>query len=72
MSIVTFRVPDDIRKRMARVKINWSAYIRHAISDALESNTKSVLLRKVLTLRSTARASRGSSARIIRAIRDHV
>ena len=72
MSVVTFRVPDLIRKRMAKVKINWSEYIRHAISDALESNTKSVLLRKVMALRSQTRASRGTSARIIRAIRDHV
>ena len=70
MSVVTFRVPDAIRKRMAKVKINWSEYIRHAISDALESNTKSILLRKVLTLRSQTGASRGTSTRIIRAIRD--
>ena len=72
MSMVTFRIPDIIRKRMAKVKINWSEYIRHAISEALESDTKRVLIRKVLALRSQAHAPRGTAARIIRTIRDHV
>ena len=71
MSVVTFRIPDAIRKRMAKVKINWSEYIRHAISDVLESDTKKGLLRKALLLRSHSHPPRGTATRIIRTIRDH-
>lgn len=72
MAIVTLRIPDDVRKRMAKVKINWSEQLRQAISEVLESDTKSSLLRKVVALRSQAHASRGTAARILRTIRDHV
>ena len=71
MSVMTFRIPDALRKRMAKVHINWSEYVRQAISDALESDTKKALMRKVIALRSKARASRGTAAGIIRAIRNH-
>ena len=71
MSIMTFRIPDAIKKRMARVHINWSEYVRHAISEALESDTKKTLIRKVMALRSKTHASRGTATSIIRTNRDH-
>ena len=71
MSVITLRVPDLLRQRMARVKINWSEYIREAISEALESDTKRALIRKVQQLRSGETAPAGTATSIIRAIRDH-
>ena len=71
MSVITFRIPDILKKRMNGVKINWSEYIRHAISDVLESDTKKTFLQKIQTLRSQTHAPRGTAARIIREMRDH-
>ena len=71
MSVITFRIPDILKKRMTGVKINWSEYIRHAISDVLESDTKKTLLQKIQALRSQAHAPRGTAVRIIREMRDH-
>ena len=70
MSVITLRVPDLLRKRMARVKINWSEYIREAISEALESDVKRTLIRRVRQIRSGETTPAGTAASIIRAIRD--
>ena len=71
MSIMTFRIPDAIRKRMAKVRMNWSEVIRHAISEVLESDAKKNLIQKTMALRSKTHVSRGTAAGIIRRNRDH-
>ena len=36
MPIITIRIPEDLRKRMSRVRgINWSEVVRRAISDRI-------------------------------------
>lgn len=35
-SVITVKVPEDLKRRMRKVKINWSEYIRSAIQKKLE------------------------------------
>jgi len=35
-SVITVKVPEDLKKRMKQVKVNWSEYIRNAIQKKLE------------------------------------
>ena len=71
MSIVTFRISDTLKRQMARVRINWSAYVRQAISDALESDEKKSLIRRARSARTRSRIPGGPAARIIRSVREH-
>ncbi len=71
MSVITFRVPNLLRKQMAKVKINWSEYVRRSISEVLESDTKRALIRKMHALHPKKGApSRGTAESIIRSIRN--
>lgn len=36
MGTITVRVDDDLKRRMKRVKINWSEFIRNAIAWRVE------------------------------------
>jgi len=36
MSTVTVKVDEELKKKMSRVKINWSEYIREAIRRRIE------------------------------------
>ena len=47
MTTVAFRIPDDMKKQMDHAKINWSDYVRHAIGEALHSQKKRDLMRKL-------------------------
>lgn len=70
MSMVTFRIPDELRQEMGRVKINWSAYVRQAISEVVESQRKQRLIRAFhLAVSPKTRPPSGTAAAIIRAIR---
>ncbi len=70
MSVITFRVPDSLRKRMMKVKINWSDYVRRAIAEALDTDTKKELLKKVRQLNKGRSVPKGFSEQLIRNMRD--
>ncbi len=70
MSVITFRVPDSLRKRMMKVKINWSDYVRRAISEALDSDTKKDLLKKVHQMNKGRSVPKGFSEQLVRHMRD--
>jgi len=49
-SVITVKVPEELKKRMKQVKINWSEYIRTAIQKKLEeqkTNAASVRLDEI-------------------------
>jgi len=35
-SIITVKVPEELKRRMKQVKVNWSEYIRNSIQKKLE------------------------------------
>ena len=48
MKMVALRIPDELKKEMARLKINWSDYLRRSISEALESEKKRSLFEEAV------------------------
>jgi len=38
VSVITLRVPSELKREMSRVKVNWSEYIRNAIKVKLEEH----------------------------------
>jgi hypothetical protein len=70
MTTIAFRVPVDLKNQMAKVKINWSEYIRRSIQEAIVSENKRHWFSQ---LKQGARrhSTPGTAARIIRSMRDH-
>ena len=72
MTTVAFRIPDEMKQQMDRVDINWSDYVRHAISEALHSEEKRDLLRKLQGYpRGSGKVPAGTAVSILRGIREH-
>lgn len=66
------RIPDSMRRDMARVKINWSDYLRQSINEALESEKKRTWFQKLHALtRGKKRTRFGTAVKMLRQIRDH-
>ncbi|AJB42868.1 hypothetical protein TCARB_1832 [Thermofilum adornatum 1505] len=36
MAIITVRIPEELKKKMREIDINWSEYIRSAIEKRIE------------------------------------
>ena len=72
MSSIAIRIPNGLKREMARLKINWSQYLRESIRQALESEKKKEILRHIhKLLRPQHPARKGTAAGIIRSLRDH-
>jgi len=39
-SVITVKIPSDLKRKMRQLKINWSEYIRNAIQKRLEEERK--------------------------------
>jgi hypothetical protein len=72
MTSIAIRIPESMQKEMRRLKINWSEYLRQSIQEALESETKRGMFERIHRLLGPRlRNRRGTSARLIRDLRDH-
>ena len=73
MSMVAFRIPDELRKEMAQIKINWSAYIRQSISEIVASQKKQQFIHTFhrLTGPHKRQPKSGTAAGLIRQMRAH-
>ncbi len=73
MSMVAFRIPDEMKEQMDKAGINWSEYIRRAINEALHSQTKRALMSQIhgWAQDRKKKVPAGSSVKIIRQMRDH-
>ena len=73
MSMVAFRIPDELRKEMAQIKINWSAYIRQSISEIVASKKKQQFIDTFhrLTGPQKRQPKVGTAAALIRQTREH-
>ncbi|MBI2119183.1 MAG: hypothetical protein HYT97_06105 [Elusimicrobia bacterium] len=65
------RIPEPMKKEMSKIPLNWSDYLRSSISEALESQKKRNLFKKLHNLaQNSPNSKKGTAARIIRQIRD--
>jgi hypothetical protein len=73
MGMVTFRIPQELRKEMDHIKINWSAYIRQSISAVVDSQKKQRFIHTFHRLRVPPHRppTPGTAAAIIRQMREH-
>jgi chemotaxis regulatin CheY-phosphate phosphatase CheZ len=71
MKIVAVRVPEEIKKKMKEVPVDWSEYIRKAIEDRIDIEERKRILREVKELlKDVPKAPKGTAAKLIRETRD--
>ncbi|MGC8997874.1 MAG: hypothetical protein ACP5JW_00510 [Candidatus Bathyarchaeia archaeon] len=54
-SVITVKIPSDLKKKMKRVKINWSEYIRNAVQKKLEEENKNIASTKLDEIRARSK-----------------
>lgn len=55
-SVITVKIPSDLKKKMKRVKMNWSEYIRNAIQKKLEEEKKKMASTKLDEIRAKSKS----------------
>ena len=71
MTMMSIRIPDDLKHRMRAADVAWSAVVREAIEAKLAQLERQQILSAVLDLTSpVGAASAGTAAASIRADRD--
>lgn len=54
-SVITVKIPSDLKKKMKRIKINWSEYIRNAVQKKLEEEKKKMASTKLDEIRARSK-----------------
>jgi Arc/MetJ-type ribon-helix-helix transcriptional regulator len=72
MTVITVRVDDETRRMMKEIKINWSEFIREAITRKIEEEKRKNIAKAVLINEKLRRRSKGepSAEKIIRMFRE--
>ena len=70
MAIVSVKVPEDIKKKMKELDINWSEEIRNFIKKKIKEKEKEKILKEVREMLKGVKVSEGTSASIVREDRD--
>lgn len=72
MAVITVRIDDETKKRMERLRINWSEYIRSSIKAKLnEEEGRNLALAVLINEKLRKKANSGPTAEeIIRKFRD--
>ncbi len=68
-SVVTIRVPLELRERMRRVQVNWSVEVRNFIERRLRELELAELIEQV-EVRAKARKTQVDSAKLLREDRE--
>ena len=55
VSVITVKVPEELKRKMKQVKLNWSEYIRGAIQKKLEEQKMNAASAKLDEIRSRSR-----------------
>ncbi len=72
MKMFALRIPDDMRKKMTGVNINWAEHLRRSIKEVLESEKRRAMIRKFQRMTQDNPSSpSGTAVRMIRQLRDH-
>ena len=71
MTTVAFRIPEELKHQMSKVKINWSEYVRSSIQEAISSEKKRQWFAQLKQRIGKRKSPSGTAARIIRLLRDN-
>ena len=67
MKIVAVRGPEDLKRKMKEVHVDWSEYLRHAIEEVVAQEKKKEILTKIEgILKGIPRPPKGFSVKSIR------
>jgi len=55
VSVITVKVPEELKRKMKQVKLNWSEYIRSAIQKKLEEQKMNAASAKLDEIRSRSK-----------------
>ena len=70
MSIVSVRIPEDVKQKMNRIQEDWPEFIRQAIVRRIEEHEKMEAARRIDEVRSRTVLGSYSAAQSIREDRD--
>jgi Arc/MetJ-type ribon-helix-helix transcriptional regulator len=72
MAIITVRIPEELKKKMREIDINWSEYIRSAIEKKIEEEKRKNIAKAVLLNEKLRKKSKGEppAEEIIRTFRE--
>lgn len=71
MIVVSFRIPSKLKRRMRRIRKNWSFVVRESIENEIKEDKKHEALERIdAILARTPSSKRGAAARYIREDRD--
>ncbi|MEM1565785.1 MAG: hypothetical protein QW510_01680 [Candidatus Bathyarchaeia archaeon] len=68
-SVITVKIPSDLKEKMKQVKINWSEYIRNAVQKKLEEERKKTASKKLDEIR--ARSKPVATSELVAWIREY-
>ena len=70
--MVTFalRIPEDMKREMEKLDVNWSLYIRQSIRELLASEKKRKMMAKIQKMTSEHKAEEGTAVDLIREVRE--
>ena len=71
MTTVAFRIPEELKHQMSRVKINWSEYVRGSIQEALASERKRQWFAHMKQRIGKLKSPLGTADHIVRSLRDN-
>jgi post-segregation antitoxin (ccd killing protein) len=55
-SVITVKVPEELKRRMKQIKVNWSEYIRNAIQKKLEEQRMKAASAKLDEIRARSKS----------------
>jgi len=55
VSVVTVKVPEELKRKMKQIEVNWSEYIRSAIQKKLEEHKVKVASAKLDEIRARSK-----------------
>lgn len=71
MKMFALRIPEDMKREMRRVKINWAEYIRRSIDEVLKSQKRRTLIERFRRMTEGNKPTpSGTAASLIRQMRD--
>ena len=54
-SVITVKVPDQMKKKMKQVNVNWSAYIRECVQKKIDEQKKKAAAARLDEIRNRAK-----------------
>ncbi|OGR84967.1 MAG: hypothetical protein A2901_06925 [Elusimicrobia bacterium RIFCSPLOWO2_01_FULL_54_10] len=71
MKMFAIRIPEEMKRQMSRIKINWAEFLRGSITEALQSDKKRSMILKFRHLTEHSKPTgAGTAAGILRQMRD--